>query len=206
MTNKTRFLVFFTFATLLNFLILGTLGYQVSRYLTKMVDTTSSTLLVQSQKVPDANMKLYLAQMSNTLKRSDLANIEIYKSSNQLGNKKLAKKSLESIDNIVLLDTVGDNVFKTYEILYQQGYPQFANRYLTQGVVEADLTRDQNLLVATAQFELNNYQKAYEYLLKAKELDQYYPQTYEQLATVSKELGKSTEAENYEKFLRQITW
>lgn len=85
-----------------------------------------------------------------------------------------------------------------YELLGKGGYPQMALTFLQGQADKNKLDRDGYLLLADDYFSYKNYQKSYHYLLKARALDPYYPQTYQHLIEVTSKLGLNTDASNYQ--------
>ena len=85
-----------------------------------------------------------------------------------------------------------------YNALESLGYPQSAQIVLHKALSTGLVTRDGLLTLANVEISKNNYEAAYGYLLKAKAIDPYYPQTYQQLVLVSKKLGKADESKQYQ--------
>jgi predicted Zn-dependent protease len=90
--------------------------------------------------------------------------------------------------------------------LRSNNYPQLAFDLLQKKAQSNSLNRDGYLYLADEYSQNNQAELSYQNLLKAKELDPYFPQTYKQLIEAAERLGKREEAERYQKFLDSITW
>lgn len=88
-----------------------------------------------------------------------------------------------------------------YNAFQKFGYPQAAQELLTSMSRNDQLTRDGLLTLANGQIIRGEYETSYVNLLKAKQIDPYYPQTYKQLIIVSEKLGKNQEVKEYQDFL-----
>jgi len=99
----------------------------------------------------------------------------------------------------------GNLVVHAYNELEKLGYPHAAQNALIKAGEEGVLTRDGLLSLANTQINSGDYEGAYQYLVKAKGIDAYYPQTYQQLVIVAEKLGKNDEAREYRQLLEQIT-
>jgi len=87
-----------------------------------------------------------------------------------------------------------------YNELIRLGYPQSAQKVLDGAVAEGQLNRTSLLMKVTEAITANDWQLAYDYLFKAKTIDPYYPQIYQQLVLVCEKLGKTAEVKQYQDF------
>jgi len=92
-----------------------------------------------------------------------------------------------------------------YNELTRLGYPQSAQKVLDRAVAEGQLNRTSLLMKATEAIAANDWQLAYDYLFKAKTIDPYYPQIYQQLVLVCEKLGKTAEIKQYQGYLGALT-
>jgi len=93
-----------------------------------------------------------------------------------------------------------------YKYLIDNDYPQLGFVLLQTSSITSQLDRDGYLLLANEYYIRKEYKESYQYLNSAKNIDPYYPQTYQHLAEVAELLGKSDEATQHRDFLRAITW
>ncbi len=94
----------------------------------------------------------------------------------------------------------------TYNALMRLDYPQAATSVLENALQKGFLNRSSYIALAQSRFEDGDYQTSYDMLLKAKQIDPYYPQIYQQLISVAEKLKKETEAKQYQNFLSKITF
>lgn len=119
----------------------------------------------------------------------------------------------EEVDNLLsLLVPVNKNTDPAnravivYNALLEFGYPQSAENILRQAVKDEFVTRDGLIKMANEQIDGDDYQAAYDYLIRAKSIDSYYPQIYQQLLIVCEKLGKTNEVKQYQEFLSGISF
>jgi len=99
----------------------------------------------------------------------------------------------------------GNAAVYSYNELGKLGYPQVAQKLLTDAAIEGHLTRDGLLSLVNTKIQDNDYEGAYQYLLTALSIDPYYPQTYQQLILVSDKLGETAEAKEYRQQLGRFS-
>lgn len=92
-----------------------------------------------------------------------------------------------------------------YNELTRLGYPQSAQKVLDRVVAEGQLNRTNLIVKATEAITANDWQSAYDYLFRAKTIDSYYPQIYQQLVLVCEKLGKTAETKQYQDYLDALT-
>jgi tetratricopeptide (TPR) repeat protein len=139
----------------------------------------------------------YFLLLTNIINTEQISNINVY-NLNQAELIILEKMFNKSNGQIYI-----SQVFST---LKSQNYPQAAYEYLVASGKNGELDRNGHLMLANEYFIRENYQASYDNLLKAKELDPYYPQTYQHLIKVAELLGKFDEAAEFEKTYKLITW
>ncbi|MEI7690078.1 MAG: tetratricopeptide repeat protein [bacterium] len=93
-----------------------------------------------------------------------------------------------------------------YQYLLDNDYPQAAFTFLRGRSETSQLNRDGYLLLANEYYIRKTYKESYQYLLSAKTIDPYYPQTYQHLVEVADLLNKNDEAKQYREFLKNIIW
>lgn len=170
-------------------------------------------ILMQSQKESDSRRRLLLLLEVETIEPSDQTSLKIAMTADSLNIHDVARKALDSIGNSdVLLDWPVDNSQpRLSKILAVYGkltpsYPHSASRLLLSHKSELQSRKDALLTLSEDYFVNGDYHSAETYVLKAREIDQYFPQTYEQLVKVENKLNKTDEAEKYEHFLKSLTW
>jgi len=113
------------------------------------------------------------------------------------------KNELASITQPAALST---RINLLYKYLIDNDYPQLGFVLLQTSSITSQLDRDGYLLLANEYYIRKEYKESYQYLNSAKNIDPYYPQTYQHLAEVAELLGKSDEARLHKEFLGAITW
>jgi tetratricopeptide (TPR) repeat protein len=93
-----------------------------------------------------------------------------------------------------------------YDGLIKLGYPQSAESILQQAEANGYLTRDSLIALANRAYVKNDYQLAYDYLQRAKSMDPYYPQIYQQLVIVCEKLDKVDEAKQNQDIYLQLVF
>ncbi len=93
-----------------------------------------------------------------------------------------------------------------YQYLKDNNYPQLAFVVLKGGLELKQLDRDGYLLLANEYYLRKDYNKSYQLLMTAKEIDPYYPQTYQHLIDVAKLLNKKEDSLQFQKTLKTIAW
>jgi tetratricopeptide (TPR) repeat protein len=119
---------------------------------------------------------------------------------------KLTENYRLELEKIVATPSKTTLVNRLFLYLKGQGYPQLAFLYLDDKGKNTKLDRDGYLLLGNEYFIRKNYAQSYSFLLKAKEIDLYYPQTYQHLVEIANLLNKKEEAKKYQEFLNRITW
>jgi tetratricopeptide (TPR) repeat protein len=139
----------------------------------------------------------YFLLLSNIINTGQMSNLNVY-NLNQ--------------SELIILEKMFDKsngqiyISQVFSTLKSQNYPQAAYEYLVTSNKEGELDRNGHLLLANEYFIRENYQASYDNLLKAKELDPYYPQTYQHLIKVAGLLNKTNEVVDFEKTYKLITW
>ncbi|MFA5196813.1 MAG: tetratricopeptide repeat protein [Patescibacteria group bacterium] len=110
------------------------------------------------------------------------------------------------LEEIAHSPTLSTRINLLYQYLKSSDYPQLAYNFLQDKDKGKQLDRDGYLLLADEYYSRKDYDKSYQYLLSAKSIDQYYPQTYQHLADVAEFLNKKDEANQYREYLKTITW
>lgn len=110
------------------------------------------------------------------------------------------------LDSILSYTDSINRTIAVYNALNAQDYPQLARWYLKEQGKKETLSRDGYLLLAKVNFEEQNYRAQYDALLKAKSKDEFYPQTYQQLAQAAKKLNLVAEATAYQAYYDKLTW
>lgn len=205
--------IIITFATLAIFTILGYLGMMGARKFTTWKVSKSNFLLSQSQKEANIKERLILAEKANLLNETDETNFELAKTADMAGETNLANQALVKIHNLNLFykwkgdQEVRDSqkVFEIYDEL-RSSYPQVASNFLREQSKLIELTRDQYLILSEDYYQGNELVKAEKFALEARELDNYNPQTYQQLVKIEEKLGSKDKLIEYEAFLAKIAW
>lgn len=116
-------------------------------------------------------------------------------------------KELLSIIQIVSGEIKDFNsINRVYLWLLDNNYPQVASGFIRSKYSPLVLNRDGYLLLAEDYLSSNETQKSYDSLLNALEQDRYYPQTYQQLISLSNKLNNTSNIDSFEKYLNLITW
>ena len=113
------------------------------------------------------------------------------------------KKELQAVIQSPTSTTIINRLF---QLLKELDYPQLAYNYLDSKAKDSKLDRDGYLLIANEYFIRKKYEQSYQLLLKAKEIDPYYTQTYQHLIEITNLLNKKDESKKYQEFLEKITW
>lgn len=168
---------------------LGTAQYNLGNYQAAIPAFEKASKVV-------ARPETYLAIAKSRLKLGELDGASAALSESlRLGENKEASQLYQSLSSAE----------KGYNTLQKLGYPQAAQELLTSMGRNEQLTRDGLLTLANGQILRGEYEPSYVNLIKAKQIDPYYPQTYKQLIFVSEKLGKNGEAKEYQAFLRGIS-
>jgi len=93
-----------------------------------------------------------------------------------------------------------------YNALSDLGYPHSAKVVLQKADREGFLNRESLIALAQEQIAAGNYISAYDYLMRAKAFDPYYPQIYQHLVLVAGKLGKAGEAKQYQEFYNRLVF
>jgi len=153
------------------------------------------------------NAVTYLELGKSYLKLGDILNAQ-----NALKRSVELKASDEASTLLALinLDTTefdeANRVVLSYNELNSLGYPQSAKTLLFEASQKGYLNRDSYIELANEEISAGDYPKAYDYLQRAKTIDPYYPQIYNQLVLVCGKLNKASEASEYQKYHDQITF
>lgn len=178
----------------------------------------SREYLYEAKKTRDASDRLLLLEKSILLSTNAENTMYAGVTAVQLNQGGQAERYLAGISDIDtwmqvadLLDvsretTTQNRVIKLVNYLRERGYPQMAGRVLAAADAKGLLTRDGYIELAKTQISTNDVSAAYTNLLKAKQLDPYYPQTYQQLVIVCEKLGKTQELKQYSELNSQLTF
>lgn len=112
----------------------------------------------------------------------------------------------QKIEELISSPASSTRINRIFSQLKSQGFPQLAIQYLKDKGQDGMLDRDGYLLLANELFMGGDFQSSYQALLKAKDRDPYYPQTYQHLVEVARKLGKAEEEKQYKNYLNKITW
>lgn len=178
----------------------------------------SHEYLAQAKNEQNQSSKLLYFEYSLFLFPSDEAYIGAGLAANSLSNVDLASKYLEYISGmsnwmkladgfeIATSASPSNRVALLYNRLKTAGYPQLALKLLRQAAESGQVGRDGLIALANDAHATGNNQTAYDYLMRAKAIDPYYPQIYQQLTIVCEKLGKADETKTYQEFLDKITF
>lgn len=205
--KKPYFLIIFTFATLLYFCIIVTLGIYLFDFFNAQKITISNGLATQSQKTNDLQSKILLSEYSNMLNSNDLAKIQSAVAYHQLNNKNAAENKLlelKDLTNVNKFIPADGSVSQKYYWLKDNSYPQLADIYI-MSQDQNTLNRDEIILLAQAQISRNMYNEADTALKLALGKDKFYPQIYEQLL-ITCEKVEINNCNNYREKLSKVTW
>jgi tetratricopeptide (TPR) repeat protein len=149
-------------------------------------------------------------EMSKGLKENDENRYYVYLAGSILGEQvqepKLNQTFKEEANLLAQHEDKSNRANIIYNLLNTLNYPQTAVAYLEEQAQKDNHNRDGYLLLVEHYTRTNMYQKQYETLQRAKELDPYYPQTYQQLAVAARLLKKNTEAQKYESYFQKLSW
>jgi len=135
---------------------------------------------------------------------NDLINLYLDKEINIIPDASNFRKV--EFDPVVQSPALSMRINLFYQYLLDNDYPQAAFIFLKGRGETSQLNRDGYLLLANEYYKKMKYKESYQYLLSAKAIDPYYPQTYQHLAEVADLLNKKEEAKQYREFLKIITW
>jgi hypothetical protein len=150
----------------------------------------------QAKRLAEKNQEIRYYQYLTDL----LSDAQITLESGDIGQD---KDALTKMTQIPALPT---RINQLYQYLGTKGYPQLASVFLRSKENPSLLDRDGYLLLANDYYMRQDYARSYQYLLSAKALDPYYPQTYQHLIVIAELLHKEDEVSQYQTFLRSITW
>jgi len=166
-------------------------------YLNQAKALEANYAFVQAIKLDESNLeaKYYMeltALLLDENKAIDLGSLE--------------ELSRQSLVGLLTSKTQSTRINRLFSYIKGLGYPQLAYEYLRERGGMEKLDRDGYLLLANELLLRKDFSASYQVLLKAKEIDQNYPQTYQHLIEVAKILGKFDEAKQHQLYLGSITW
>jgi tetratricopeptide (TPR) repeat protein len=177
---------------------LGNAYYNLDRY-------ESSIHFFQKSLNLRAEAEVYLRLAQGCLKLGD-----VDKARTALENSERLNSSQEAVDLLralaIDIDEIdpGNKAVISYNTLVTLGYPQSAKAVLWRANDKEHVTRESLIALGNEQIQHGNHMAAYELYQKARVIDPYYPQIYEQLVIICKKLGKDDEMKKYQEFLGNI--
>jgi len=112
----------------------------------------------------------------------------------------------ETLLNVSRETSESNKAVLRYNELNKLGYPQSANKVIQSAYEQGQAGRDTLFMLAEERFNVGDNQAAYDLLIRAKTIDPYYPQIYNQLAIVSEKLGKTNESKQYQAYYSSLTF
>ena len=166
-------------------------------YLNQAKAPEASYAFVQVTRLDESNLEAkYLTELTALI-------IDENKTVNLDG---LEESNRQSLAGLVASSSRSTRINRIFSYAKGLGYPQLAYKYLREKGEAGKLDRDGCLLLANELFLRKDFSASYQVLLKAKEIDRNYPQTYQHLIEVAKSLGKFDEAKQHQLYLDNITW